>query len=160
MKCKGCGKACEKSELKTVGPWQFCSVCFEKLMAGPPPAESGAREEAAPPLVITGEKVRCAVCDTVLEEGAGKDLGSLAVCPDCYQELIKKPEPVTIRENDPEDVLETPEEPDIPWKDPMETVPCTQCRRTIKKVAAKIHQDKPYCPDCFYQNNYQNDESA
>ncbi|WP_035240860.1 hypothetical protein [Desulfobacter vibrioformis] len=164
MECKGCGKAFEESELKTVGPWQFCPPCFEKLMAGPPPAEPGEQEEISPPLVITGEQARCAVCDIVLEEGAGKDMGILTVCPDCYQELITKPEPVKIQERDPEDAPETSEEPDIPWQDPMETVPCTQCRRTIKKVAAKIYQDKPYCPDCFYQNNYQNpdpdDQSA
>lgn len=170
MECKGCGKAFAESELKQVGVWNFCASCFGNLMAeaSPPSGEAAGdtagvpagppgeteSDEASPPLVIRGEQVRCTVCDVPLRDGEGHDMGILTVCPSCYQELITRPEPVRIQEDEPGESDLPDDDPGPPLPDPMETVSCAGCRRTIKKIAAKVHQDDLYCPDCFYQNNY------
>ena len=172
MECKGCAKDFSESQLKKVGKWGFCPPCFDKLLDG---SSAGNAEddrgissgetlvdhlaapesdEDSPPLVIQEEQARCTVCNAVLGEQGGHDMGILTVCGNCYQELISRPEPVKISEEAPDEADTADAEPDIPWQDPMETVPCTGCRRTIKKVAAKQFQDVPYCPDCFYKNNY------
>ena len=159
MECKGCSKEFAESELKKVGLWNFCTPCFEKLLADaaePQQAPAPEPEPESPPLVLKGEHARCTVCDAILEDGGGHDMGILTVCTACYQELITRPEPVKINVAE-EEVVED-EEPDLPWPDPMETVPCTQCKRTIRKVGAKIFYDKPYCPDCYYKNDFQNFE--
>ncbi|MCG8637863.1 MAG: hypothetical protein MI863_28820 [Desulfobacterales bacterium] len=159
MECKGCSKEFAESELKKVGLWHFCSPCFDKLLAD---ADAPAREPApepepeSPPLVLKGEQAKCTVCDAVLEDGAGHDMGILTVCTACYQELISRPEPIKINVPEPEEEVAEDEEPDLPLPDPMETVPCIECGRTIRKIAAKVFYDKPYCPDCYYKNDFQN----
>ncbi|MEH0021076.1 MAG: hypothetical protein V6Z89_15590 [Desulfobacter sp.] len=165
MECKGCSKDFAESELKKVGLWNFCESCLEKLLADaavPPPSpevEPEPEEENDPPLVLKGEQARCAVCDVPLEDGEGYDMGILTVCESCYQELITRPEPIKINvEEEQEEEGADAEEDDTPLPDPMETVPCTCCGRTIRKIAAKMFDDEPYCPDCFYKNNYQNAE--
>ncbi|MCG8688147.1 MAG: hypothetical protein MI892_24945 [Desulfobacterales bacterium] len=165
MECKGCKKQITEDQSKQVGKWHFCNTCFEDLLAQPskPAAESDTQEEpkdtAEEPalFVLKGEQARCTVCDTVLEDGAGRDMGILTVCEDCYQEMIARPEPIKIKVEEPVDEPE-PEEDETPLPDPMETVPCAECKRTIRKIAAKIHDEALYCPDCFYKNNYQNED--
>ena len=166
MECKGCNKEITEEQSKKVGVWYFCNACFEDLLAGPPApdAEPGEQPESeaeprtsgeeSAPLVLKGEQARCTVCEAALENGAGHDMGILTVCEDCYQEMIARPEPIKIQEPEPE----PEQEEDVPLPDPMETVPCTECRRTIRKIATKIHDEDPYCPDCFYKNNYQNED--
>ncbi len=159
MECKGCSKEFAESELKKVGLWNFCPPCFERLLADaaePQQAPAPEPEPETPPLVLKGEQARCTVCDAILEDGVGHDMGILTVCTACYQELITRPEPVKI--NVAEEEVAENEKPDLPWPDPMETLPCTQCKRIIKKVAAKVFYDKPYCPDCYYKNDFQNFE--
>ena len=172
MECKGCKKDFSESEMKKVGKWMFCATCLDKLLDG---ASEGHTEDAsdggtgdtladhlaapesdddAPPLVIQGAQASCSVCNCALKEGEGHDMGILTVCDDCYQEMIARPEPIKIQEDEPEEVNPAEEEPEIPWQDPMETIPCACCKRTIKKAGAKWFQDEPYCPDCFYKNNY------
>jgi hypothetical protein len=155
MECKGCKKEIIEEESKKVGVWNFCTSCFEDLLANPSPAQKEAAEPQEP-IVLKGEKTHCTVCEALLEDGAGRDMGILTVCEDCYQEMIARPEPIRIQVEEPETESPKTEEEDLPLPDPMETVPCTECKRTIRKIAAKIHDEDPYCPDCFYKNDYQN----
>jgi formylmethanofuran dehydrogenase subunit E len=159
MECKGCSKEFAESELKKVGLWHFCSPCFEELLtdaAAPKPEPVSEPEPESPPLVLKGEQAKCTVCDAPLEDGAGHDMGILTVCTACYQEMIARPEPVKINVAEPEEEVAEDEEPGLPLPDPMETVPCIECGRTIRKIAAKVFYDKPYCPDCYYKNDFQN----
>lgn len=156
MECKGCNTPITEETAKKVGEWFFCPPCFEDLLAGKPGKKEPVPEAAPepPPLVLKGEQKACTVCSKPLSDGEGHDLGILTVCPDCYAEMTARPEPVKIGGEEPDEPDPSSVQRDEPVPDPMATTACTACGRTIKQVGAKVFEDNPYCPDCFYKNNY------
>ena len=153
MQCHNCKKKINESDSKQVGPWHFCSGCFDAFMkkteANPESVDVSPGDALAVSPTRVDSKKKCALC----EKGIGDDpfkMGLLTVCRACYQELITRPKPVKQPAAPPEETVVSQKETEDIASQYREMTECHGCGRTIHQVGAKVHEDHFYCPDCYY----------
>ncbi len=65
-----------------------------------------------------------------------------------------RPAPIKIKIDVPDEedtLLEEPEDIKTQYQD---ITSCCECKRPIHRVGGKEFEDKLYCPDCFYKNDF------
>lgn len=164
VKCKGCGLESLSGEGMTmVASWPFCTVCFEKLMAGGEPGRSSeatrqgeagkamASHLSEKPGASAGGEPACELCGAPLTEEACR-VGVWKFCKLCFQDLIMTPPPLrpaqsveaSEEEKGSADSKELPPMPDL-----MKSIACSGCGRSIPLGGARGMDGGMFCPDCF-----------
>lgn len=153
MECHNCKKKINESDSKDVGPWHFCTGCFNAFMkkteAEPKPVDLPPGDASPVPPTRIDDKKKCALCEEEIGDDPVK-MGLLTICRACYQDLITRPEPVKQPAASPEEIVVSQEETQDIASQYREMTECHGCGRTIHQVGAKVRGDHFYCPDCFY----------
>lgn len=162
MECHGCKKEIKDNKFKKVGVWNFCDSCFEDLLkkaedkSSKPQASHG---DTPPEIKLPMEssrsgsvKKKCTICEMAIEDDDYFRLGSLTICSTCRQELLARPKPVQINLPEVEEIVAAePEDIKTKYQD---ITYCCECKRPIHRVGGKEFDNRLYCPDCFYKNNF------
>jgi hypothetical protein len=166
MECKQCQATLDQSAAIPVGSWNFCELCFRKLLEAQrtkstedtapittAQEEPGKEEGSGAPCEMTTEVVEgaepaptsengqsvCMLCETPYESAMGLSGRLLQLCSSCINNLLAP--------------FENASEPKAPVKEePMirrTFVQCGMCQRRVPGGGAKELENAPYCPECF-----------
>jgi len=97
---------------------------------------------------------KCQMCGCKLENNDDKFLGVWRLCENCQGDLAFKLSPAIEPEEEEVVIDERPR--DLIGHvilEKSEDTECSDCSREIPLKGAKMVDELPYCPDCFYKNH-------